>query len=137
MKKFTSEIVYEDLMRGYVLHGEIEDGSQVTYTRNEALLILMLGAEKLPGEVLLHAARDVIISYHGTIHSDSHYVLSCTVKDGKFTPFTSGKTTKEALQKILEGVEVGQIKHPTAKAGKQQTKDRHGRVKANHAVSND
>ena len=135
MSKFSAELVYEDLMRGYVLHGLIEDGSTVTYNRGEALLILMLGAEKLPGDVLLHAARDVLISYHGVIHSDSHYVLSCTVKDGKFTPYTSGKTTKAALDKILEGVTVGEIKHPAAKTGKQQTKDRNGRVKATHSVS--
>ena len=135
MSKFSAELVYEDLMRGYVLHGLIEDGSKVTYNRGEALLILMLGAEKLPGDVLLHAARDILISYHDTIHSDGHYVLSCTVKDGKFSPYTSGKTTKAALDKILEGVTVGEIKNPIEKTRKQQTGKPNGRTKATHSVS--
>ena len=110
--KYTAEIVYEDITRGYVLHGKMEDGMATSYSRNEALLVLMLGVGKLPDEVLLNAARDVIISYHGTIHSDGHYILSCHVKDGKFCPFTSGKTTKEGLMKILEGTTPGVIKYP-------------------------
>jgi len=133
--KYTAEIVYEDLSRGYVLHGLVEDGSTTTYTRNEALLVLMLGVEKLPGEVILNAARDVIISYHNVIHSDGHYVLSCAVKDGKFTPYTSGKTTKETLEKILEGVNVGEIKYPQEKTGTKQTNSK--RTKANKDVPND
>lgn len=135
MSKYTAELVYEDLMRGYVLHGLIEDGAKITYNRGEALLILMLGAEKLPGDVLLNAARDVLISYHGTIHSDSHYVLSCTVKDGKFGPYVSGKTTKEALEQILEGVTVGEIKYPLKK-DKPKTNSNRGRTKTNTDVPN-